>query len=133
MLEVLSLSYDAGTASVLAKVAAVKESEHVPGVMVRQLGAPEPQARIAVADLPEPHQTAFRALLAALVPIVQGAHGALAKDPDAVARRAAELAEREHRIAAERQAADEEVAARKAELAALDRELAEKRAQQTET
>lgn len=149
MREVLSLSYspDAG---LLVKIAAVKESEHVPGVMVRQLGVPEPQATISLDDLEPRHAEAFRALLATLPDIVDAKHAALAASPEKIAEEAAQLAAERHAYEAARKERAEEAArldaglaakraeveaaedakrAREADLAALDERLAAKRAE----
>lgn len=126
MKEVLSLQFDAATDALVVKVAAVKESEHVPGTFVRQLGVPEPEARFTLAELGA-HEAPFRALLAALVPMVDAKHGAVASDPAALAAEASRLARREQEIEAAKLAADAEVSAKRAELAELEKQIAAKR------
>lgn len=129
MKEVTRLAYDLASDTILATVSVVKESEHVPGAMVRQLGVPEPTASIRLDELPSEAQTAFRALASALIPLVEQRHGALVADPEKVAAKAAELAGREQQIASERRQADEDVARRQAEASTLDKEIARRRAE----
>jgi hypothetical protein len=105
MQEILSLSYDAGAASLLVRVAAVKESKHVPGVMVRQLGVPEPQAALAVSALPPDLLAAWRTLVTGLPGLVVQEHESAAT-PTAVEERSAALARREFELA-QREAAFE--------------------------
>lgn len=124
MKEVLSLSYDASAASVVVKVASVKESEHVPGTFVRQLGAPEPQAHIRVDDLPAPHGAAFRALLAALPSLVEVKHAADVADPAALAAKAAAVAAQEQALATREKDAAEALAKAASDKSALDAEIA---------
>lgn len=123
MKEVLSIQFDAATAALNVKVTSVKESAHVPGTFVRVLGVPEPEARIKLTDLGE-HEAPFRALLAALVPMVESKHGVLASDPAALTAEASRLARREQEIEAAKLAADAEVAAKKAELAEIEKQIA---------
>lgn len=98
MREVLSVQFAAASDSFLVTIAAVKESEHVPGVMVRQLGTPEPSAAFAVDELPEEHKAAFRSLLEFLLGATEEKHAAMASDPSKLAAKASELAVRETRL-----------------------------------
>jgi hypothetical protein len=107
MQEVLSMIYDAGSASVLVSVSAVRESEHVPGEFVRQLGVPEPTVRFPVSELPTDLQSLFLTFLAGIIPKVVEAHERVVSDPDELARRASaieakafELAQREAALSA---------------------------------
>ncbi len=126
MKEVLSLQYEAGADAFVVCVSTVKESEHVPGALVRQLGVPQPTARVLLGELPPEHGDAFRALLAALVPLAEKRYAEVIADPLELAAAAARLAQEEQRAAARRLAATEEearldaaIAKRREELAAL--------------
>lgn len=125
MQEVLEFSYSADTDSILVRVSVVKpggraEDGHDPDAMVRQLGVPEPTARIPVDSLPLDHQVAFRALLTDIMPMVEQAHAALATDPKELASRAARLAHEEHEMARQKKVHEAEMAEKRAEMAKLD-------------
>lgn len=98
MREVLSLHYSAASRTLLSTVAAVKESEHVPGTFVRQLGVPDPKASVQVDELPEHLRESFDELLEWLLPIVEEKHAAVAANPTAMALKASDLAAREQAL-----------------------------------
>lgn len=104
MREVLAFAFNAATDSLLVTVAAVKESEHVEGVMVRQLGMVDPSATFEIEALPDEHKTAFRNLLGFLLDATEEKHAELANDPNALAAKASELAVREQRLREEEKA-----------------------------
>lgn len=112
MREVLSLQYNAATASILATVAATRESEHVPGTFSRVLGVPDPAATVHIDELPPELRAGFDAVLAWLVPIVAEKHAAIVGSPEAMASKAIELAARE-----------QEILEREQRLAALEAQL----------
>lgn len=124
MREVLSFEYDAAADSLTATISTVRESEHVPGVMVRQLGVPEPKARVLIDELPPVHATAFRALRAALVPIIDAKHAAAIADPAALAAKAAQVASAEQLLKSQQEAARHELAVAATEKRAKLEELA---------
>jgi hypothetical protein len=135
MREVLRLEFDAAADAILVTVAATKQSEHVPGTFVRQLGVPELTASIPVASLPKAQAAAFRALLVNLIPLTETKVADDVADPAALAKKAADVARMQQSLAAETQAAQEAKAAldvlleeRRAEAARLDAAIAVKRA-----
>ena len=118
MREVLSLQYDASVDALIVNVAATKESEHVPGAMVRQLGVNEPQADFDLDELPIDHQVAFRALLTWLRDATEEKHAALAASAEAMTAKATALASAEHALKLREESARRELAALEAEIAA---------------
>lgn len=118
MKEVLRLEYDAGAGGLLATVSVVKESEHVPGVFVRQVGpgVPEPTASVALEELSPKAQEAFRLLLDELIPLVEKKHAAAVADPAEIAAAAARMAAAEYDWLRQKQAREEELARLGAEI-----------------
>lgn len=139
MRECISIQYDASTASFLVRTPAVKvvppladgeeDVGHTVGAAVPQLGVPEPTARIQLAELPEDVRAAFRVLEAALIPATEAKFHGFASDPKAAAEKAQKLAADEQRIEAEKLAHEEAMVQKQAEAAALDAEIAKKRAE----
>jgi hypothetical protein len=135
MKEVLSLTYTP-MGGLLVKVPALKESEHAPGEMVRQLGKPDPTAVLTLDEVP-PGLTLVEALTgAALVDIVLAKLGAEVVASPKLTEQAAALAAEKHAYDTERKAREDalaQVAAAKAkadaEKAALDAEIAKTRAE----
>lgn len=136
MREVLRFDFDASSDTVLVRTAAWAESTSVhpttgarlmntdgSPIIVRQLGVPEPQATFALSELPEPHGTAFRALLAVLPDLVEAKVTALVSAPASLVTQAAELAA--ERMMLEKERAESRAAL--AEAAALTADLAAKR------
>jgi hypothetical protein len=133
MKEVLSLTYTP-MGGLLVKVPALKESEHAPGEMVRQLGVPEPQATFTLDEIPV--NESFAELLAALPDMVAAKLGAEVIASPKLTEQAAALAAEKHAYDTERKAredalaqASEAKAKAEAEKAALDAEIAKARAE----
>jgi hypothetical protein len=128
MKEILSLSYDASTRAVVAVLAHTKESEHVPGTFVRQLGLPDYTERVLIDDVPE-----LQAALDRLVGLVESrAQAKGLASPELIAAHA-EIARREERLAKNEAEKREQLAALEAakrrELDALDEQIASRRAE----
>lgn len=121
MFKVLSIQYEDGSDALLVRLGEFRESEHVEGTFVRQIGAAEPLVRIALADLPQDVASTFASLLDALPALATAKHDELASDPAKLAEAASQLAQREQALALTE-------TAKRAELEALDAQIAELRA-----